>query len=205
MNIKHDELSKNGYELHEQFSHNDIALFIQPYVFKKNKAIVFYWIFNLILLSSTLIKIFTTEIGIGKSFGLFALGLAGMIPIIPIHELIHGLLYKIDGAKSVQYKANFKKFIFYAMADKYVVSFSSFVTLALAPFIIINTILLLFIFLSTSSVSFFLAGLLFIHTAGCSGDFALISYFIENGGNSLVTYDDTEKGLSYFFKKQVYS
>ena len=77
-----------------------------------------------------------------------------MLPLIPIHELIHGLFYKLDGAPAVQYKANFKKFIFYAMADQYVTTFYSFVILAIAPFVIINTLLLIGIITTAGGLSF---------------------------------------------------
>ena len=127
-----------------------------------------------------------------------------MLPLIPIHELIHGLFYKLAGAPTVSYKANFKKFIFYAMADKFITDQKNFVRLALAPFIVINSILIISILLSSGIISFLLAGILFIHTAGCAGDFALVSYFIENDGRNLVTYDDVSKGESYFYKKTAY-
>ena len=201
MRIKPSELIGNGYELQSQLQHNDIAVFIQPYVFRKNIASVFYWLFTFCILACSIYQIFTCDIGIGKSFEFFALGFCGLLPLIPLHELIHGLFYKIDGAPSVQYKANFKKFIFYAMADQYVINFSSFVVLALAPFVIINSLLLIAIILTTGSLSFLFAGMLFIHTSGCAGDFALISYFLENNYKSLVTYDDISKGMSYFYKK----
>lgn len=90
------------------------------------------------------------------------------------------------------------------MADQYVVNFYSFVVLALAPFVIINSLLLTAILFTSGSLSFLFAGMLFVHTAGCAGDFALISYFLENNTKNLVTYDDIEKGKSYFYKKVNY-
>ncbi len=199
-----EDLNKNGYQLFEQLRHSEIGLFIRPYLFKKNRAIYFYWIFNFLVWAGIIISIFTCSISLVKSFDFFALGILGMLPLIPIHELIHGLFYKLAGAPSVQYKANFKKFIFYAMADKFITDQKNFVRLALAPFIIINSILIISIFLCTGIISFLLAGILFIHTAGCAGDFALVSYFIENDGRNLVTYDDVSKGESYFYKKTAY-
>jgi hypothetical protein len=204
MKIKPSELSNSGYELYAQLQHHNIAAFIQPYIFRKNFASIFYWSFNVLVLALSLYKIFTCEIGIGASFGRFALGFCALIPLIPIHELIHGLFYKLDGAPSVQYKANFKKFIFYAMSDHYIINFYSFVILAIAPFVIINTLLLIGIITTTGGSPFLFAGALFIHTSGCAGDFALISYFLENDSKRLVTYDDISLGMSYFYKKANY-
>ncbi|MFN6091995.1 MAG: DUF3267 domain-containing protein [Bacteroidota bacterium] len=201
MKITPSELTKSGYELYAQLQHSDIAAFIQPYIFRKNFASIFYWTFNALVLALSLYKIFTCEIGIGESFGKFALGFCVLIPLIPIHELIHGLFYKLDGAAKVQYKANFRKFIFYAMSDQYVINFYSFVILAIAPFVIINTLLIIGSITTSGGWHFLFAGALFMHTAGCAGDFALISYFLENDSKRLVTYDDISLGMSYFYKK----
>ncbi|MFM7016308.1 MAG: DUF3267 domain-containing protein [Bacteroidota bacterium] len=201
MKLKSEDILKNGYDLFAQLDHSEIAVFIQPYLFRKNMPSVFYWLFNVFLLVISIIKIFTCSIGIEASFGYFAIGFCGLLPLIPIHELIHGLFYKLDGAPSVQYKANFKKFIFYAMADNYVVNYFSFVKLALAPFVIINSVLILAIIFTSGSLSFIFAGMLFVHTSGCAGDFALTSYFVENGKNNLITYDNIKEGKSYFYKK----
>jgi hypothetical protein len=44
-------------------------------------------------------------------------------------------------------------------------------------------------------------GALFMHTGGCSGDFALISYFYIFLDNAPVTFDDVEGEVSCFFIK----
>jgi hypothetical protein len=41
---------------------------------------------------------------------------------------------------------------------------------------------------------------LFIHTVFCSGDFTLLNYLASN--KEMLTYDDKEKGETYFYKKQ---
>lgn len=44
-----------------------------------------------------------------------------------------------------------------------------------------------------------LTGALLAHTAMCSGDFALLSYFDCQVDKQVVTYDDREKKISYFY------
>ena len=46
------------------------------------------------------------------------------------------------------------------------------------------------------------AGLLFLHTAFCAGDFALASFMNEHRKKGIVTYDLMEEGISYFFFKE---
>jgi len=40
-----------------------------------------------------------------------------------------------------------------------------------------------------------------MHTAGCSGDFALLSYFYSFWEKDPLTFDDVEAGVSYFYIK----
>jgi hypothetical protein len=41
-----------------------------------------------------------------------------------------------------------------------------------------------------------------MHTAGCSGDFALMSYFYNYWEKNPVTYDDVAGQMSYFYLKK---
>ncbi len=110
--------------------------------------------------------------------------------------------YKISGAKHVTYKAVWKKLIFYAMADRFVTKKIPFILLAIAPFVIINSTLGLCFFLFPSSYHWYLLGALFIHTSGCSGDFAMISYFYTFWDQDPVTYDHITGKESYFLVKK---
>lgn len=42
-------------------------------------------------------------------------------------------------------------------------------------------------------------GVLLAHTAMCSGDFGLLNYFEFNKDKKVVTYDDIEHKISYFY------
>jgi hypothetical protein len=43
---------------------------------------------------------------------------------------------------------------------------------------------------------------LMIHTIACSGDFALLSYFEFNRKKEVVTYDDKENKVSFFYGRE---
>lgn len=47
----------------------------------------------------------------------------------------------------------------------------------------------------------FLCENFFTHTLFCSGDFGLLTYLETNQEKEIYTYDDKEKGESYFFEK----
>jgi len=43
---------------------------------------------------------------------------------------------------------------------------------------------------------------LLAHTAMCSGDFGLLSYFDYHRDKDIVTYDEVESNISYFYSRQ---
>jgi hypothetical protein len=43
--------------------------------------------------------------------------------------------------------------------------------------------------------------ILFAHTAMCSGDFGLLNYFEFYKDKEIVTYDDVENKISYFYEQ----
>jgi hypothetical protein len=187
--------------LSETLDHNDLAGFIKPWMNKKNKYIRTYKIvlglgllFVGFLVGSMLSRwtIDNTMIS-GISFGvLFSFFL------IPIHEIIHGLAFKIKGAKSVQYKAYWKKLVFYAIADKFSVNYNDFRLVALAPFVTITIFCLVLALVFTDYWVFFIT-VAYSHTAFCGGDFGLLSYMYENRESKILTVDDVDNKKTYFY------
>lgn len=43
---------------------------------------------------------------------------------------------------------------------------------------------------------------LLAHTTMCSGDFGLLSYFDYHRDKDIVTYDEVESNISYFYSRQ---
>ncbi|MBK7234060.1 MAG: DUF3267 domain-containing protein [Saprospiraceae bacterium] len=121
--------------------------------------------------------------------------------LIPLHEYIHVLAYKSQGATNTSYDVNLKKFYFMALADKFVANKREFKIAALAPFIVITTTLIILLFLANTNLKLTISAVLFAHTAMCSGDFGLLSYFEFNKEKQIVTYDDVENKISYFYGK----
>ena len=97
--------------------------------------------------------------------------------------------------------------LFFAVAPEFVVSKREFIPLAIAPFIIINTVLiiLLAIFWSDAALSFYLWGIFLMHSLGCVGDFALIGFFEKMGKRKIYTYDDSDSQKSYFYEDMEYA
>ncbi len=203
MKIKPDELTKNGYVLLDKLGHKELVPFIRTYIKKRTKYSMFYYLSNFILFG--LVGYFFVQgynlpnYSFGDRFTHFSYGLAIALLLIPLHEYIHVLAYKSQGATNTSYDVNLKKFYFMALADKFVANKKEFEIAALAPFIVITTTLIILLFLANPNLKLTISAVLFAHTAMCSGDFGLLSYFEFHKHKEPVTYDDVENETSYFY------
>lgn len=191
-----------GYHLHLRFYHTDIIGFVKKYFFKRNPVIVFYWVFTVTILLFAILQFALSKEKI--TWVLYALaGLPLFILLIIPHELIHGIGYYLCGAKRVSYRAVLRKMLFYAIADGFLISKVPFVLLAIAPFAVINAILLFAALNFSGPVSAVFSVALLMHTGGCSGDFALISYFYTYWKSDPLTIDLEGSRESCFFLRQM--
>ena len=204
MNIKISELNYNNYSLKDKLTHSELPKFLNEKLKLGKKWFFYFYMILLIsplgIISYTITKnLITKELSVINCLIYLFLGILIAIIFIPIHELIHYIAYKISGANSVSFFSNFKKFYFATIADKFVTNLSEFTFIALLPFsIVLAGTLILFPFLT---LEFQLTSMifLFVHNIFCSGDFTLLNYMASNKG--MVTYDNKEKGETYFFVK----
>jgi len=205
MKIKPEELSANGYVLLDQLGHKELVPFVRTYIYKRTKYSIIYYLCNFFLFG--LAGYFFMKGGkqpdfhLGDRFTHFSYGLALAFALLPIHEYIHVLAYRSQGATNTSYASNLKKFYFLALADKFVANKKEFRIVALAPFVTITTLLTALLFSVSTNWTLTIVGALLAHTAMCSGDFALLSYFEFHKGKDVVTYDDAENKISYFYGK----
>lgn len=203
MKIKPEELSENGYVLIDELGHKKLVTFIRIYMKKRTMYSLIYHISNMIIFGLAgyfFVNGFNLpSYSFGTRFTHFSYGLAISFALLPLHEYIHVLAYKSQGATNTSYGANLKKFYFMALADKFVANKRVFEVVALAPFIIISTTLTFVLFFVNPEWTLTVASVLLAHTAMCSGDFALLSYFEFNKEKQVITYDDIENKISYFF------
>jgi hypothetical protein len=197
-------IEQQGYKTDAILNHQDIIPFVKSFLFRKNRVTLFYLTFNIIFFILLIFNVFTSVyediISLGEAFKWFSWGCLIPFLMIPLHEWLHGIAYKACGAKTVSYDVNWKQFYFMAIADKFVATRKSFVIVALTPFTIISIALLIPVILpSKPGTDIMLITAVFIHGSMCAGDFGLLSYFETNRNKDVITYDDREEGLSYFF------
>jgi len=196
---------KNGFTLDAVLHHQDIIPFIKEYLFTSNFFTLSYLFLNLLflvaLLFSFYIQISSDTVKLFDSFTWFGFGCALTFALVPIHEGLHGLAYKLCGAPSVSFAANWKKLYFMAIADKFVATRYPFYFIGSLPFLFISLVLIVLTLLSNDGRQIMLLSTLLIHTSMCAGDFGLMSYFAEKSNQQVATYDDHQNSVTYFFVK----
>lgn len=130
------------------------------------------------------------------------MGCALSFLLIPLHEGLHMLAYRLMGAKQTRFVAHWKKFYFLAIADGFVANRSEFRIVALTPFVGISLFLGLISAGLPPLAMLSLRFTLFVHAALCSGDFALLSFFETHKDREMLTCDDMEAGISRFWVKK---
>jgi hypothetical protein len=203
MKIRPEELSENGYVLLDKLEHNELIPFVKKYLNKKTYTSIFYYGVNLILCLIAIVIFILDMQKPGFKFLTwiyhYFIGFSLAFLLVPLHEYIHVVAYRSQGAENTFYDANIKKFYFMALADKFVANRKSFTVVALAPFVVISVLLLTSLFFINHTWSLTVWGILLCHTAMCSGDFGILSYFEIHQDKEVVTYDDVESKISYFY------
>ncbi len=206
MDLKPEDLERMGYVRMEKLEHMELIPFVRLYMGKWTRFGIIYTICNAIVFGAAgyfLVHyyktgVFTMEDGLTHLFYGFAIAFL----LVPVHEFIHVLAYKSQGALHTSYDTNLKKFYFLAVADKFVANKKEFQIVALAPIVVISSIFVVLLFFSGPLWTVTILGALLVHTAFCSGDFGMLSYFDFHKDKDIVTYDDRANKVSYFYGKE---
>lgn len=205
-NIRPEELPELGYHLADELPHADLTPFLMQYVRRRG---LYIWVWIAAIAANVFLLAAFVAWHLAKGTADFDTLAKAVVPamfllvtLIPLHEWLHGLAYQWAGAPRVSYIVNWKKLYVAALADRFVIGRRQFYIVALTPFTVISAFLLI----ATTLIGepfwqfTFLISLL-LHTLSCLGDFAMINYMQLRPEKEAVTYDDNEKGLSYFWVK----
>jgi hypothetical protein len=195
-----------AYRMILELDFRDMIPFVLSNMQKRGLIPLFYISVNVVFLFFiVLYAIWSIRMGslnAGKiSWQIIAGVLAGSILVIPPHELLHGLAYRMLGARKISFGMDLQQFIFYVTADRFPISKRELAFLALTPFVLINLALITLTAVWATQITLFSAALLLSHNMMCIGDFAMISYAFSQKGK-VYTYDDTGNKKSYFFERQ---
>ena len=195
-----DDLRDSGrYELLRELSFNDLMPFVTEYYWKRRTALTLGHVsLTLLLLGLWFVAGLSGDGDLDSWFTCWGGAFLLFLALLPVHEALHGLVYRLCGATDVRYGILWRQAAAYATAHHFVADARQFAWVAVTPFLVINGVLLL-----TSAVlpdlRPLLLGALFWHTTGTAGDFALLNYFRLHRDRQVYTCDDAETKTSYFY------
>ena len=194
----------DNYKIDIILEHNDILPFVRENLKPSNLiTLLFYFITisGFIILLGVVISQSLT-LGIFHAIISLILGIVSTIFLIPIHEGVHAIAYKICGAKSIQFGVNWKQLYFTASAHHYLAGYKELFFVGLSPFLAINIAGLFLLFAVSHQYSIGLLSCLAFHNVMCAGDFGILSYFFQNRKSSPLTFDDVSEARSFFLIKE---
>ena len=137
------------------------------------------------------------QFGIGGWAGMGMLAVVLFFLFVPVHEGLHALAYWMIGARDVRFRLSLRNAYAYAIAHHHVTGARQFTWIAVLPFLAVTafaaSVLSLF-----PGQSFLIMGFLFLHTAGCAGDWAMMNVVWLNRHIELYTFDDADERMTYF-------
>lgn len=187
-----------------EISYDELIPFVLDYLKRKSAVTIFFWSACLFFLGTAIrIRINIggyfpfTEIILHTAFGMFILPLVS----IPVHELLHIIPYYISGARKIRIGMDLKQYLFYVTAHRHVATPVQFRVVAIVPFFIISTGLIILILILPGLWKWSLSLFLFIHTTMCAGDFALLNFYYLKKGRKIYTWDDADRKTAYFYEE----
>lgn len=184
--------------------YDELVVFVLDYIRRRTGIMIFFWSLCIILLGLAL----TIRINIAGYFPITNIlfhSFLGLIIfpllIIPVHEILHVIPFLFTGARKIRVGFDLKQYLFYVTAHRYVINSGKFRFVAYTPFVILNIILLMLVFMLPGLWKWSLSLLLFVHTTMCAGDFALINLFWINKKKKMYTWDDADEKMAYFYEK----
>ncbi|HUP48220.1 MAG TPA: DUF3267 domain-containing protein [Thermoanaerobaculia bacterium] len=196
-----EELRGPAFELLDEFRHDDVVSFVARWFFDRPS-----WItrLNLALSLAALAAVFVTagllRVPFLQALAQFGLGVIVMaVVVLPLHEALHAAAYRMTGARRIRWRILWKYVAAYVVAERFVAGARAFFFVALVPFVVITPALI------ALAVAFPRWGVLWLtvlllHTAGVSGDWALMNYYWTHRGREIFTFD--EAGQAYFYVRK---
>jgi hypothetical protein len=200
-----DLQNQTEFELFREVSHQNLKEFVVEQIREEKYIIRIYSAYQVLmmmlfvfLLTKSIILFFK-----GQSEDLVIIGVAVLFSLsvlIIIHELLHALAYLLTGARRISFGLIFKKFMFYALADRQVIAPGAFHLVALTPFVVVKLNCLIgFVQFYNEQVMYFFLSVMCLHSLFCSGDIAMIAFYYLHRDKEIFNFDNRSEGKTYFY------
>jgi hypothetical protein len=195
------ELASPQYELIAQFTHRELAGFVIDYFFRRRSWLTHaHHAMSLATLGAIIAIAYVQHRSILRCLAEFALALVALfIVILPLHELLHAAAYRLAGARDVRWEYSARMAAVWVIAHHFVAETRAFLFVALAPFVVLNALLIALAIVFPQYAVFLLFVLLW-HLHGSIGDWSLMNVVWLHRDRGFWTYDDAEAGRSFFYR-----
>jgi len=184
--------------------YSELIIFVMDYIRRKSGLMIFFWSVCLIFLMISL----KVRINIAGYFAFREIILhsflgAVIFPLvcIPLHESLHIIPYYLAGGRNIRVGMDLKQYLFYVTAHRHVATPLQFRIVAVMPFVLISLASLFLVFALPGLWKWSVSLFLFVHATMCAGDFALLNFFSINRSKKILTYDDAEEKVTYFYEE----
>jgi hypothetical protein len=203
-----EQLETSGeFELLKEVSHKDLRTFILEQVREEKTIIGIYSVYQVIMM---MIFIFFLTRGIVLAIKvdsklLVTVGWSiafSFTALIIIHELLHALAYFLTGARRISFGVILKKFIFYALADRQVISKGAFHVVALMPLFVVKLVCIWgMVWFWDSQLMYFFLMVMCLHSLFCAGDMAMLAFYRIHKEKEIYNFDNRSEGKTYFYAR----
>ena len=132
------------------------------------------------------------------------IGLAALpVLLIPVHEGLHLITFRLSGAKDIRYGADIRQGIIYVTAHRFVADIRLFSAVAFTPFVVITAGIGAALIFCSPWWQWILSLALLSHTTMCAGDTALIGFMRGFSHRNVYTWDDADRKEAYFYAGKV--
>lgn len=202
-----EDLERRGFSLVERWSVTEVLQFIRREMKHSSWPMYLFNFYGMLLVAWGVYFAWQMQDLGGRWFVDLVLplllGLFGMVVLIIPHELLHGLGFRIVGARRLRYGANWRMLVFHASAPGYIMSKGAMTLVALLPMIVLNTCLTFSMIFAEEWFWWVFYGALLMHTQGCLGDMAMVNFFVRQPRGSDWITVDSEETTDFFFARRL--
>lgn len=196
----------SAYEKVLTLPYDDLAPFVISGLRTLTLPMMLVWTVAIFAAALTLL-LWPRSSGTPEHPGIF-LGLAAgllLIPLmlVPLHELLHLVPFRLAGARDIRVGADLRQGIVYVTAHRFVAGLKLFAIVALTPFLVITASMVAVIFFVPPWWQWVLTLALLAHTTMCAGDGALLGHLGQYRGRRIYTWDDADKKEAYFYASKI--
>lgn len=196
----------SAYEKVLTLPYNDIAPFVIGSLKSLNLPMMTVWV--VLALTAFLVVWFWPGVRYTPEHPLLIIGLAtglvaGPVLLIPVHEGLHLIPFRMAGAKDIRYGADLRQGIIYVTAHRFVADLRLFSIVAFTPFVIITAGIIVAMIFCSPWWQWVLSLALFTHTTMCAGDTALIGFMRSLRNRKVYTWDDADRKEAYFYASNI--